>query len=56
MLSFPVWYCNKLCLKLKILSLLVSYTAVVIKVTYLMSFTFKILDIILKTLHSGIWQ
>lgn len=48
MLSFPVWYCGKLYLKLKILSLLLSYTAVVIKVTYLMNFTFKILDTSLK--------
>lgn len=53
MLSFSVWYCSKLCLELKILSLLLSYTAVVIKVMYLMNFTFKILDITLKIVHSG---
>lgn len=31
-------YYNKLCLKLRILSLLLSYTAIVIKVTYLINF------------------
>lgn len=38
-LSFPVWHCSKLCLK--ILCLLLSYTAVVTRVLPMMNFTFK---------------